>query len=260
MIRQFSINITKTMPLSSKIKQTFTTAFFLSLISISCTGSFRSNSTSIPATTANATQDAAFPIFYGEIIEPENSEHIIIPVGYYSNYGKSRGISEYSRSSGDTSYLVPYNMIFHHKTTGATHLLLSKNSIINAYNFVALNNKQGKPENKFIFFQVIDQDTNGDGKKNALDAMVGYLADMSGKNVTQITPNNTNLGSWHLDSKQGFMLVKITADTNSDQIFNEADDMGFIRVNLNQPKIGVDIITPTMRQQLNQKISPIPKP
>lgn len=247
------------MLLSSKIRQTFTTALFLSLISISCTGSFRSNSTSIPATTANATQDAAFPIFYGEIIEPENSEHIIIPVGYYSGYGKSRGISDYTRSSGDTSYLVPYNMIFHHKTTGATHLLLSKNSIINAYNFIPLNNKQGKPENKFIFFQVIDQDTNGDGKKNALDAMIGYLADMAGKNVTQITPNNTNLASWHLDSKQGFMLVKITADTNSDQSFTEADDIGFIRVNLNQPQIGVDIITPTMRQQLNQKISPLPK-
>jgi hypothetical protein len=115
------------------------------------------------------------------------------------------------------------------------------------------NAEPNKPTNKFMLLE-IRKDTNAGEKNPQKYAIAAYLADASGKNVTQITPSNTTVVSWHLDNTLGFLLFKVIEDSNQDRKFDEKDDTRFIRVNLNDIKIGSDIITEPMRKQINQKI------
>lgn len=50
-----------------------------------------------------------------------------------------------------------------------------------------------KPTTRVWLYRIIDQDTNTDKKLNGEDATIGYLSDLSGKNLQQITPNNTRI-------------------------------------------------------------------
>ena len=234
----------------------------LCFLSLSCTGSVNPFS---PSTTANA-NDSEENIVYGELIFPENSDYLIIPVGFSQDYRKIGGsvlpTTDYSRGSESVrgKPMMMYNMIFHHKQKAESHLLLSKNSIISAFNFISLpSDEEAKAEQQvletqFILLEIISEDTNNDEKLDRKDAIVAYLADASGKNVTQITPSNTKVVSWHLDKNQGFLLFKVIQDSDQNKEFSAVDDTSFIRVNLKDIKIGSDIITEPMRQQINQKL------
>lgn len=50
-----------------------------------------------------------------------------------------------------------------------------------------------KPTTRVWLYRIIDQDTNTDKKLNGEDATIGYLSDLSGKNLQQITLNNTRI-------------------------------------------------------------------
>lgn len=227
-------------------------AGFLGFLALSCTGSFRGV---INSTTATANESEP-NLVYGELIFPENSDYLLIPVGLSENYRKNLGSILPNQVKNP---MTVYNLIFHQKQTGESHLLLSDNSIISSFRFIDFeiadqNSDKKALKNKFILLEIISEDTNNDQKIDREDAIVAYLADASGKNVTQITPNNTKLVSWHLDRERRFILLKVSQDSDQDQKFTAQDDTSFIRVKLNEPKIGSDIITEPMRKQINQRL------
>ncbi len=248
----------------SQIFQAGAIACLLGFFSLSCTRSLGKLTNS---TTPNANESSVTPI-YGELIVPEKSDYLIIPVGFYQDNRKLNMSSNifpttdlsiaYDSVRGNP--MTMYNMIFHHKKTGESHLLLAENALISSFSFIEVNPpaektaKPTNPKNQFILLEIISKDTNAGENIDRKDAIAAYLADASGKNVTQITPSNTTVVSWHLDNTLGFLLFKVIEDSNQDQKFDEKDDTRFIRVNLQDIKIGSDIITEPMRKQINQKI------
>jgi len=244
-------------------------AGLLGFFALSCTGSFSRINNS---TTANA-NDSQPNIIYSEIIFPENSDYLLIPVGFDREDQKKSGSilpsTEIYRGSESVrkNPMTVYNLIFHHQQTGSSHLLLAENSVISSFSFIdeeitepnaepnaEQNSEQTVTKNKLILLEIISADTNGDEKINLDDAIVAYLADAAGKNVTQITPDNTKVVSWHLDREGGFILLKVMQDSDQDREFTPEDDTSFIRVQLNDLKIGSDIITAPMRKQINQRL------
>lgn len=232
-------------------------AGILCALSLACTGTLTRQSNS---TTANA-NNVSPTIIYSELIFPVNSDYLIIPVGVYLDTNNSKGLlsTDFSRSSDYSrdAALAVYNLIFHQRRTGESHLLLNPNSLIAGFHPIDEENEKGEPiKNKAIFLEVIPEDTNKDGNRDRNDATIGYLADPSGKTLKQITPNNTKIVNWQIDKPLNIMLLKVMQNSNNDSEFTGADDTSFIRVNLNNPGIGSDIITPAMREQIDRRITP----
>jgi hypothetical protein len=230
-------------------------ASLLCALSLACTGSGNRQSS---LTTANAS-DAEPNISYGDLIFPQQSDYLMIPVGFYKDEKTARRIISkdvYGNPVYDRmSPMTIYNFIFHNRRTGESHLLLSENTLISSFELLNEENEAGEAiKNQFVFIEVISEDTNQDGNRDRQDAVIGYIADASGKNLQQVTPDNTQLVFWQIDKPLGVLLLKVVQDSNNDRQFTGEDDISFIKVPLNKLGIGPDIITPEMRQQINQRV------
>ncbi|MFN6569199.1 hypothetical protein [Dendronalium sp. ChiSLP03b] len=190
-------------------------------------------------------------VVYGELIIKEQSDYLMIPVNI-TEPDRDKGINlDYSRSYKRENPL--YNIMFYHKQDGETHLLLNKKAIINSFDLLE-SKAATKPQTRFWLYRILDQDTNADKKLNSEDAIVGYLSDLSGKNLQQITPNNSQVIKWVVIPSQNAIFLKIIKDSNNDKKFTEADKTNFIRVNLDRPGMGTEIISEQIEQEVKSYI------
>jgi len=112
----------------------------------------------------------------------------------------------------------------------------------------------GKPSTRFWLYRIIENDTNKDNKLNSQDAIIVYISDSSGKNLQQITPNNAQLISRTIVQSVGAIFLKNIEDSDNDKKITERDKINFIKVNLNKPAIGAEIISDQMDQEIKSYI------
>lgn len=191
-------------------------------------------------------------IIYDDLFVKEESNYILIPVGISPDNNEQRDGFFSRRSNQNKNF---YNIIFYHKKKYTASLLLQKKSIIKSFNFleIDISPKTEDTERKiksFWLYRIITSDTNRDGKLNDLDAHIGYISDVSGKNLRQITPPNSQLINWSVLSAEGEIIVKILSDSDKDLKFTEKDNVSFIKVDLNNPKIGNNLISNELEQQI----------
>lgn len=212
-----------------------------------------------PQNTTDLPSEEPIAIIYDDLIIKEQSDYILIPVGISPDKNERReGL--FSRNADKSKNF--YNIIFYHKENASTNLLLNKSAIVKSFNFLEIDAEVDlqeetattatteKTQKSFWLYRIITTDTNQDGKLNDLDANIGYISDLSGKNLRQITPENTQLIGWSILRGKGEILLKILNDSDKDRKFTEKDRVSFIKVNLNNPKIGTNLIN----DQLEQKI------
>ncbi|AFY36092.1 hypothetical protein [Calothrix sp. PCC 7507] len=223
-------------------------ATIISIISLSCDAKLARNT---QQTNANATEkpQPEAEIDYGDLIIKAQSDYLMIPVNLTEPRKKDE--TNFNLSRYDTKYGKLSNIIFYHKPDGDTHLLLNKKAIINSFDLVETKSA-GKPNTRFWLYRILDQDTNGDKKLNERDAIIGYLSDLSGKNLQQITPNNTQIINWVVVSSQNAIFLKIIKDSDNDKKFTEKDQTNFVRVNLDKPEIGTEIISDQLEQEVKK--------
>ncbi|MBD2690929.1 hypothetical protein [Anabaena catenula] len=228
----------------SRLLWKMTTAMILATFSFSCEAKIDRKAQ--PAKAA----EKLYPktnIIYGDFIIKEASDYILIPVNLVEQDKEKEIDLNLSRSYQRGNRL--YNMIFYHKKTGENHLLLNKKAIINSFDLLEIKSA-GKPTTRFWLYQIIDQDTNKDDQINNQDAIIGYISDLSGKNLQQITPNNTKIVNSVVVASQNAIFLKIIKDSNQDKQFTEVDQTNFIRVNLDQPSMGTEIISEQVEKEI----------
>jgi len=225
-----------------------TTAIIIATLSFACEPTVIKKSEQAKATDKPTPQPN---IFYGELIIKELSDYLMIPVSL-KDRNKERG--NYLDSSGyserDSNL---YNIIFYHKQDGETHLLLNKKAIITSFDLLEVK-AAGKTPTRVWLYKILDQDTNADKKLNNEDAVIGYLSDLSGKNLQQITPNNTKIINWVIVPSQNAILLRIIKDSDNNKKFTEEDQTNFIRVNLDKPGIGTEIISDQIEQEIKSYV------
>jgi hypothetical protein len=225
-----------------------TLATIIAIISWSCDAKVDRNTRQTNANTADKPQPEP-QIFYGDLIIKGQSDYLMIPVNLTGENQKYEDNLNISRS--DNRYSELSNIIFYHKSDGENHLLLNKRSIINSFDLLDTKSA-GKANTRFWLYRIIDQDTNGDKKLTAGDAIVGYLSDLSGKNLQQITPNNSQIINWVVLPSQNAVFLKIIKDSDNDQKFTEKDKTNFVRVNLDKPGMGTEIISDQIEQEIKK--------
>ncbi|AUS99419.1 hypothetical protein CLI64_02860 [Nostoc sp. CENA543] len=187
-------------------------------------------------------------ISYGDLIIKEQSDYVMIPVNVQESNREKASILDSSRSYKE-NYSPLYNLIFYRKQDGETHLLLDKKAIINTYEWIETKSA-GKPPTRVWLYRIIDQDTNKDKKLDSQDAVIGYISDVSGKNLQQVTPQNTKVLNWVVLPSQNAVFIRIIKDSNGDNKFTSADKTNFVRVSLEQPKMGTEIISESIEQKI----------
>ncbi|WP_026736684.1 hypothetical protein [Fischerella sp. PCC 9605] len=217
----------------------------VAILSFSCEGTVTRQT---EQTKANAQQQLQPNLFYGDIIIKEESDYLMIPVGL-----ADKNQDRFNLSSSYENPKSYYNIIFYSKKDGKTHLLLSKKAIIHAFDLLDYK-KAGKSSTKFWLYQIVDSDTNGDKKLDYQDARIGYISDFSGKNLKQITPDNTQILNSTIVQSAGAIFIKILKDSDNDKKFTEKDETNFIKVNLDNPTVGSEIINDETEQQIKSLV------
>lgn len=222
------------------------TAILLSSLLLSCRGRVtrQTEQQQTKATEPSSTQN----IVYGGLVIKEQSDYILIPVSLSEDKNQKRnpfsGSSSYYR---DSNFI--YNIIFYRKQDGESHLLLNKKALVSSFDFLE-KKEQRKSPTGFWLYRIIENDTNGDNQLTYEDASIGYLSDGSGKNLQQITPNNTQMLSWSVVQSVGAIFIKIVKDSDNDKKFTERDEATFIKVSLDAPSVGTEIINEQIKQQI----------
>ncbi|MDZ8237768.1 MAG: hypothetical protein RMZ69_11455 [Nostoc sp. ChiQUE01a] len=225
-----------------------TTAIIIALVSFSCEPEVTRNNEQAKATDKPKSESN---IIYGDLVIKEQSDYLMIPVNFPDQDREKENNLSLSRSYERSNNL--YNIIFYNKQDGEAHLLLNKKAVINSFELLEVK-AANKPITRVWLYKILDQDTNADKKVNTEDAIVGYISDLSGKNLQQITPNNTQIINWVVVPSQNAIFIKIIKDSNNDKKFTGADNTNFVKVNLEQPGIGTEIISDRLEQEIKSYI------
>ncbi|MDZ7969020.1 MAG: hypothetical protein RM368_29390 [Nostoc sp. DedSLP03] len=227
-----------------------TTAIIVAALSFSCKSSVSKNAEQAKATEKPKPQQN---LIYGDLIIKEQSDYLMIPVSL-AEQNEDKGVDlNLSRSYEKERNNQLYNIIFYQKQGNEAHLLLNKKAIIASFDLLEVKTVN-KPTTRVWLYKIIDQDTNIDKKFNSEDATIGYLSDISGKNLQQITPNNTRIISWVLVPGQNAIFLKILKDSDNDKKFTKEDKTNFVRVNLDKIGMGTEIISDQIEQEIKSYV------
>lgn len=198
-------------------------------------------------------------LVYQDIIEKPQLEVLIFPVGVSPDINSQDSIPLLSSRQAAKSNNI-YNLIFYNKTTDKSHLLLNKKAIINSFDLLEIKTSKqeepsatpanSSPTKKYWLYRIIDKDTNGDGKLTPEDGVIGYISTGDGKNLVQVTPDNTQMKSWKVIPDINAVLIFVTYDSNNDKQFNSSDRTAYIRVNLEKPELGQDMFNRELEQKM----------
>ncbi len=225
-------------------------SIIIATLSVSCNAIDRTKEQS----QATAQQTPQPSIIYGDLIIKKESDYLMIPVSIFpdANQGEKDGENlfsgSYSRSYKDRKSI--YNLIFYSKKDASTNALLDKKAIIKSFDLIE-KKAIGQLVKRFWLYRIIEKDTNEDKKLDYRDATIGYFSDLSGRNLQQITPDNTQLNSWKVVQSTGAIFLEITKDTDNDKKF---DTKSYIRVNLDNPSIGKEIISNQLEDEIKSYI------
>ncbi len=219
-------------------------AISVASLSLSCEASVNKRTSGI----AVGQEQTEPQISYGDLMIKEQSDYLMIPVYIKDTNEQKDNSLDLSRYDKRDDKSV-YNLIFYPKQGGESHLLLNKKAIIDSFDLLETKTA-GKPPTRVWLYQIIEQDTNKDKVFNQEDALIGYMSDLSGKNLQQVTPNNTRIINWVTVPSQNAIFIKIIKDSNNDNKFTGADKTNFVRVSLEQPSMGTEIISEQIEQQI----------
>lgn len=176
----------------------------------------------------------------------EEREMVSKEVSYKSRYDSYGGSSYFS-------YWGPYyNLVFVNKKTGESRPLLTEKGFIAGVYFPEKRYDKKDIEIKptFLLLKIATTDTNHDGVINEKDASAAFIANIDGTKLTQITPDNTQMGWWHYDTDSQRLFVEIVHDVNNDRRFNWDDPQTVVSVNILDPKIGRDFVPEEIKSKI----------
>lgn len=212
-------------------------------------------------------------LVYGNYKDLDSTDYMLIPFGMKTlesqkqrNSSKTSAITVSSSSSEPEENQLSYqnhrynfysmsfedcnNIIFYNKKTEETHLLLQKPAIISEFYFPFPNKAYKGKKYSFLLLGVREDDTNADGYINDEDAEKIYTADLSGANMIQISPDNTQLVDWYIDSTTNNILLKVRFDSNKDQKFNYYDDVDILKAQIGNFSKAQPIINPEIKKNI----------
>lgn len=211
-------------------------------------------------------------LVYGDYMDLDSTNFLLIPIGMKTIEDRDERVlkirSSEDYSSDNNNYNSSYrsykynfysldfgncnNIIFYNKKTEETHLLLQKPTVISQFYFPHYDKEYSGKKYWFILLGIHEEDTNGDGYINSEDAERVYISDLSGKNLIQITPDNSQLVDWYIDMATNNILMKIRFDSNKDKKYNYLDEIEILKTSISLPSQGKQIISQEIKDSIKK--------
>jgi hypothetical protein len=218
---------------------------------------------------------AKYPTF-GKPIVLEGSHSVVVPFVIQTPVAGSSFNPSSGSSSGGLSAGASYswsgmgsgsgfvsasnthwnNLVFHDAEAGTSRLLLDRPAIIVESFFPDAAAGKLDPKVAGIFVVVADADTNRDGFINSADASVLYRCDLSGQQLTRLTPAGTQFQDFVVDVPSQRLYVRVLRDSDANHAFDYKDEMAVLRVDLRHPAEGTPVPLHDVAAQALSIVSP----
>lgn len=214
-------------------------------------------------------------LVYGEYMDLDSTDYLLIPLAMKtleedsekgfdlriskSNYSDTDGriYSRFKYNFYSLNFGNCNNIIFYNKKNEQTHLLLQNRAIISQFYFPFYEEDYRGEKYWFILLGIQEDDTNKDGFINGEDAEKVYITNLAGKNIKQITPNQTQLIDWFIDPTTNNILMKVRLDSNHDNKFNMHDEIEILKTSIKNPAQGKAIIGKKIKNDIKRILNQI---
>ncbi|MEC4806268.1 MAG: hypothetical protein SAJ12_05835 [Jaaginema sp. PMC 1079.18] len=202
----------------------------------------------LPLVESNASQNnQSTQLTYGNFIFQEQENAVVIPLQIQGDRGWN--LSKASPISSRESNDLTVNFIFHNLDQNTSNLLLDRPAIITQYQqltpqaqaksesnvggYSGVNASSGgvrSPQDytgEYWLYHIVEEDTNQDKTLSEQDAIRGYISDISGNNLTPITPENSQLKDWFFAENYSQVLLQVRTNLDDNLEFSEQSLIGF---------------------------------
>jgi len=136
------------------------------------------------------------------------------------------------------------NILFYDRKSGLTYPLVSDTVHILSF---AIHKEFPKP---MIFYRIVKKDINVDSVYNSQDAIMLFISDIFGKNMTQVTPDDEQFLEYSYYPETQKILIKSAIDRDGNKEFSSSDETNFRDMNINEPKMGREIFSTSLKDSL----------
>ena len=173
-------------------------------------------------------------------INMEGTKYLIHPIGDVrlyedrsSRYGSSNTNSvSYSISNYNRFELTGFlqNLKFQHIDSTAIHALTDK--VIQIQTVTYLNTVADRTKMQVLIYNLVDQDTNKDGKLDSNDIKSLYISTIGGKKFKKLSSDFQELIDWNIVEVQNKLYFRTIEDINKNGSFDKNDVVHYHFVNL----------------------------
>ncbi len=112
------------------------------------------------------------------------------------------------------------------------------------------NRKEGQ-----LFFEIIMEDFNGDGKMDDSDPNALFVSDLNGSNMQRLSPKGLDLQTWKfIDEEKTKIEFRCREDSDGNKYFDSDDRIKVLLLSLGDPQNElIDLFPNELRQQLKEK-------
>lgn len=198
--------------------------FALALLAASCTSP---DTTSLPPARPPAAQQQAtlpqLPLPLNSAVLLDSSDYVLYPLTLAETNAERDG--EYV-SKGYNHPATYWNILFYNLRTGQSRLLADRQKLlITAYSGVNPDNSLPQSRaGKALYYSVIIDDTDHDGKLTDEDPTYLFASDQSGENFRQLSPKGVSVTNWQRHAATGKILLQTLLDSNHDHKFGAGDE------------------------------------
>ncbi len=136
------------------------------------------------------------------------------------------------------------NILFYNNLTGTTYQLISDTMHILSF---AIHKEFSNP---LILYRVVKKDINKDSIFNMKDAVMLYVSDIYGKNLTKVTPDEEQFVDYTYYKETQIILAKTIVNANKDEAFTPADETNFREMKIKAPALGREIFSKSLKDSL----------
>ena len=188
----------------------------------------------------------------------DSTDYVIYPLSATTNAEEEDEYGGLYKSSDRSSTYL--NIVFYNMVSKKYRLLDNRRMLIKSYSigddaeeYKAKSSHGALP--RLIYYKVIVNDYNGDGKLGWPDPEYLFISDLAGSYFKQISPDNLNVDGWKQVPEKGKVLIQITEDTNRDKKFEyEGNSIPYVY----DIKLGV-VATPIFRKGFTDTVSSLLK-
>jgi hypothetical protein len=156
---------------------------------------------------------------------------------------------------GDSARRVT-NVVIQNHAQGSERLLLDKPGLIDSMSLPDTDcaKGEGRVPCGIAIWMLRSEDSNGDGKLNALDVLSTWVSDLNGERLRRLTPQGQSTEDVHWFTDSNRLVIRVRPDTNGNEKYTDEDGIRLLVTSATEPSMATEAIGAATLEKLQQAI------